>query len=307
MSPYESITGGAPHGHSGVKGLLPNALIIGVQKASTSWLSARLAQHPDAFVVPGEVHFFDHPENYVKGPDWYSARFKGAEQSAIRLEKTGAYFWTSCADVPGEPHDKPERIAALLSDVRLIIMLRDPVARAYSAWNHVVRSGRVHGSAPDFFASEIAQDVRVHGILTRGLYHAQLARYLEVFPREQILVLIKERDVVASPADGLKQVCWFLGLDPDGTFTALKQRDNRYDGTLLGNRITVLLSGVLHQAVHRLDRYVLSRLPLARLPYPSRDEVTREKLAAYCKDDCRRIAEVIGLLPESWLGGRLAA
>ena len=309
MSPFKSIESEAPHGHGSFKGLLPNALIIGVQKASTSWLSARLAQHPDAFVVPGEVHFFDHPENYVKGPDWYSARFNGAERSAIRLEKTGAYFWTTCADVYSEPQDKPERIAALLPDVRLIVMLRDPVARAYSAWNHAVRSGRVRerGSAPDFFASEISEDVRIHGILTRGLYYAQLARYLEVFPREKILVLIQERDVVANPSYGLKKACRFLGLDPDVTFTALEQRDNRFDGTRLGNRITVPLSGVLRQAAHRLDRYVLSRMPLARLPYPSGDEVTREKLADYYEDDCRELARVIGPLPESWLGGRLAA
>jgi len=303
------MTSDGPHSDSGSGRLLPNALIIGVQKASTSWLSARLAQHPDAFVVPGEVHFFDHPNNYAKGPDWYSARFAGAGQSAIRLEKTGAYFWTTCADVPGEPQDKPERIAALLPDARLIVMLRDPVARAYSAWNHVVRGGRVRerGSAPDFFASEIAQEVRAHGILTRGLYHAQLARYLEVFQREQLLVLIQERDVVANPAGGLAKVCRFLGLDPDLTFTALKQADNRFDGTRLGNRLTVPLSGPLHRAAHRFDRYVLSRLPLARLPYPEGDAVTREKLADYYEDDCRNLADLIGPLPETWLGGRFAA
>jgi hypothetical protein len=84
----------------------------------------------------------------------------------------------------------------------------------------------------------------------------------------------------------------------------LNQRDNRYDGTLLGNRITVLLSGVLHQAVHRLARYVLSRLPL---PYPTVGEVTREKVADYYEDDCHSFAKVIWPLPESWLGGRLAA
>ena len=165
-------------------------------------------------------------------------------------------------------------------------------------------AARERGSAPYFFASEIAQDGRVHGILTRVPYHAQLARYLEVFPREQTLVLIQERDVVASPADGLKKVCRFLGLDPDVTFTALNQRDNRYDGTLLGNRITVLLSGVLHHAVHRLARYVLSRQPL---PCPTVDEVTREKVANYYEDHYRRLAKVIWPLPGSWLGGRLAA
>lgn len=289
------------------KRLLPNALIIGAQKASTSWLSARLAQHPDAFVVRGEVHFFDSEKNYRKGPEWYSSWFAGAEHSRVRLEKTGAYFWTTCADVPSEPKDKPERIAALLPDAQLIVILRDPVARAYSAWNHLVRSGwvRERGSAPDFFSREIANDVRVYGVLTRGLYYAQLTRYLEVFPSEQILVLIQERDVIDQPEDGMAKVCNFLDLSPDVRFQALEKVENRFNATRLGHRITVPLKGPLHQMAHRFDRYVLNRLPLARLPYPKGDSATRERLIDYYEEDCRRLAKLIGPLPGSWLDGRL--
>ena len=288
-------------------GPLPNALITGVQKASTSWLSARLAQHPDAFVVPGEVHYFDRESNYIRGPDWYAKQFADAGSARVRLEKTGAYFWTNCEGVPNEPLDKPERIAALLPEARLIVVLRDPVARAYSAWNHNVRAGRVRtqGSAPDLLDPEIAHDVQVHGVLTRGLYHMQLARYLEVFRREQVLVLIQERDVIAEPEAGMAKVCRFLDLDPDMPFTALERTDNRFDGTILGNHLMVGSPDAFRPIVHRLDRYILTRLPVAKLPYPKGDTKMRAKLADYYEDDCRKLAERVGPLPNNWLGGRL--
>lgn len=288
---------------------LPNALIIGVQKASTSWLSARLSQHPDAFVVPGEVHYFDRAANYARGPEWYAEWFVDAGCARVRLEKTGAYFWTNCEGVPDEPVDKPERIATLLPEVRLIVVLRDPVARAYSAWNHIVRAGHVRArdGAPDLLDPKLAHDVQIHGVLTRGLYHMQLARYLEVFSREQILVLIQERDVIAEPEAGMAKVCRFLDLDPDMPFTALEETENRFDGTLLGNRLLTGSPDAFRPVLHRLDRYIFTRLPLARLPYPKGDMTMRAKLADYYEDDCRRLAEQIGPLPQNWLDGRLAA
>ncbi len=289
--------------------LLPNALIIGVQKASTSWLSARLAQHPDAFVVPGEVHYFDREANYSRGPDWYRARFANAGSARVRLEKTGAYFWTTCDGVPDEPQDKPERIAALLPEARLIVMLRDPVARAYSAWNHIVRAGRVRdrGAVPDLLDPAIAKEVEIHGILTRGLYHAQLLRYLRTFRREQILVLIQELDVIAEPEAGMAKVCRFLDLDPDISFTALDRPDNRFNGTGLGNRLMTDLPDSLRPVLHRLDRYFLTRLPLERLPYPKGDAATLAKLSEYYEEDCRMLSDLVGALPDHWLGGRLAS
>ena len=287
--------------------MLPNALIIGVQKSATSWLSARLSQHPDAYVVPGEVHYFHREQNYRNGVEWYSDLFPGARHPNVRCEKPGAYFWTNCEGVPAEPTDKPERIKAILPDVKLIVVLRDPIARAYSAWNHVVRAGRVRecGEAPDFFAPRLAKPVQRHGILTRGLYHAQLTRFLEIFDSKQILVLIQERDVIADPVKGMRKVCEFLDLNPDVEFSALREPENRFEGTRLGNRLAVQLSGPLHEFVHRIDRYLLTRLPLQRLAYPKGDPQTIAALADYFEDDCRRLREVVGPLPNNWLMGQL--
>lgn len=288
---------------------LPNTLIIGVQKSATSWLAARLSQHPDIFVVPGEVHYFDEERNYSRGAAWYQSFFKNAGAAKIRCEKSGAYFWTNCEGVPGEPMDKPERIKALLPDVKMIIVLRDPVARAYSAWNHMVRGGRIRdrGPAPNFFDPKLAEEIRDHGILTRGLYHAQLQRFLEVFPREQILILMQEVDVIAKPANGLEKACRFLDVDPAFSFDMLTEVENRFKGTRLGNRLSVPLTGPLHEIAHRIDRYILTRLPIARLPYPKGDAGTRAAVGDYYEEDARKLSELIGPLPDNWLGGRLAS
>lgn len=287
---------------------LPNTLIIGVQKSATSWLSARLSQHPDIFVVPGEVHFFDEEKNYSKGVAWYESHFKNAGAAKIKCEKSGAYFWTTCERVPGEPLDKPERIKTLLPNAKIIVVLRDPVARSYSAWNHLVRSGRLRdrGPAPNFFDPKLSQDIRDHGILTRGLYHAQLQRFLEVFARDQILVLMQEVDVITDPALGLEKVCRFLDVDPAFSFDMLTEKENRFDGTRLGNRIMVPLSGPLRKIAHRIDRYILTRLPIAHLPYPEGDAETRAALSDYFEGDARKLSELVGPLPKNWLGGRLA-
>jgi len=286
---------------------LPNALIIGVQKSATSWLAARLRQHPDIFVVPGEVHFFDNEQNFSKGRAWYEKHFRGAEMAAIRCEKTGAYSWTECDGVPGEPQDKPERIKAMLPDVRMIMVLRDPVARAISAWNHLVRSARLPAKPDVNMLFEPANEsfVRRHGVLTRGFYARQLARFYACFPPEKLLVLIQERDVIEAPENGLRKACSFLGVSPDFAFQSTDRPENRFETTWLGNRIAASTPESLRGLSLRADRHLLTKLPLERLPYPQASAFLKEKLAAYYEEECRDLQGMIGELPSAWLDGRL--
>ena len=140
---------------------------------------------------------------------------------------------------------------------------------------------RERGSA-DFFASEISEDVRIHGLYARSLL-CPTGTIPRGVPARKDPCVDSERYVVANPS--WLQHRRFLGLDPDVTFTALEQRDNRrrYPSRELHHRPAV---GSARQAAHRLDRST-EPVPLARLPYPSGDEVTREKLADYYEDDGR--------------------
>lgn len=194
---------------------LPDFLIIGAQKAGTTWLRAGLRRHPRVFMPDREVHFFNKETNYERGPDWYARQFRGAEAADRVGEKTPNYLWTN---VPGPGSDTPShiRIASTLPSIRLIAILRDPVDRAISAYNHHLCRGRFppHISMKRILFGDHQAFGRRHGLLTMGHYDEHLRHYLEVFDRDQLLVLIFEEHVVEAPTEGLERACRFLDLDP---------------------------------------------------------------------------------------------
>ena len=207
---------------------LPSFLIIGAQKAGTTSLASYLAAHPSV-VSPGfkEVHFFDL--NYNKGTDWYRSQFPigGRQRLANRL-----YGQTGVA-VDATPYYMlhpmvPYRAWKLIPSARIIVLLRDPVARAYSHYHHEVRLGHEKLSFEEAIAAEPsrtageADRLRLEPsyqsfayqhftYLERGIYWAQIRHWLNYFPPEQFLILSSER-LFESPASVYRGVLKFLGL-----------------------------------------------------------------------------------------------
>src|SRR5688572_23024265 len=145
----------------------PDALIIGAPKAGTSALHAALAQHPQIYASPvKEPKYFmcwDAPPPAYRGPgdrhsnqEWiwrreaYEALFRGAPDDAVRLESTPFYLYAPNAR---------RRIAEELPAAKLIVIVRDPIDRAYSNWMHLW----VDGLEPisDFEDAWRAEDSRV--------------------------------------------------------------------------------------------------------------------------------------------------
>jgi hypothetical protein len=174
---------------------LPTFLILGAQKAGTTALYAYLRRHPD---VTGptwkEVSFFDR--HYTRGAGWYRGNFPIRRGAAVG-EASPSYVFHPLA---------PQRVAALVPDARLVVLLRNPVDRAYSHYQHQVALGREPLSFEDALAAEderlqgeverMLADPRYfsdawwnHTYRARGLYAEQLERWFAVFPREQLHVL----------------------------------------------------------------------------------------------------------------------
>jgi hypothetical protein len=113
----------------------PNLIILGPQKAGTTALALFLQKlHPNISTnspIPNsfeELQFFSSP-NYAKGIDWYAEKFMNTSRtSTVIFEKTANYFDNPAA---------PEAIQSLLPNTKLLIILSDPVKRAYS-WYQVV-------------------------------------------------------------------------------------------------------------------------------------------------------------------------
>ncbi|MFB6273714.1 MAG: sulfotransferase domain-containing protein [Salinibacter sp.] len=195
---------------------LPDFLIIGAQKAGTTWLRALLRRHPNVYMPDREIHFFNKEQNYDRGLDWYAQHFRGADPDERIGEKTPNYLWTNVPDAGSDAPAPHKHVAETLPDVRLIAILRDPVARALSAYNHHMGRGRLppHVSMDRILFGEYQSLCRRHGILTMGEYDRHLRDYLSVFDRDQILILIFEEDVVHDPERGRQRTCSFLDLDP---------------------------------------------------------------------------------------------
>ena len=213
--------------------LLPDFLIIGTQRGGTTSLYNYLVECPGvgpAFVK--ELHFFD--KKFHKGTLWYRAHFPSSVQKHLFQRTRRQAFVTGEASAYYLFHPRaPQRVARVLPHARLIVLLRNPVDRAYSQYNFEVELGREALPFEEAIAREgkrIAQereriladeryvsfDHSRYSYLARGIYVDQLRAWMNVFPREQFLIL-KSEDFYADPAATLEQVLAFLqlpGLEP---------------------------------------------------------------------------------------------
>lgn len=269
----------------------PDFLGIGAQRAGTTWLDALLRSHP-ALYLPGrrkELHYFD--EHYDRGPEWYARFFEEAPADALVGEITPRYLFDEKA---------AERIASDLPDARLIAVLREPVSRAYSQYALTVRDEAYAGTFERFLAEH-------PDALARGLYHYQLSRYSERFPRERVCVLVFE-DVRRRPAQALAELGRFLGVDPAG-FDTQRAAGARN----AGRRARFARSYAAARRVgewlreHDLDAPVntAKRLGLARLfgsgdPLPGLAPKERVRLREHFARDSARLAADFGLDLEAW-------
>ena len=209
--------------------LLPDYLIIGAQRAGTTSLHRYLVQHPGVRTMlrTKGVHFFD--TNYGRGMAWYAARFPTKLASWYVARRHGVELLTGEASpyYLFHPH-VPYRVAEQLPRVRLIALLRDPVGRAYSHYQHEVARGfetlpfeeaieaepaRLAGEVRRMAAEPLYNSFahQHHSYLARGRYDEQLATWRSLFPSEQLLVLSSER-FFGEPDRTFRQVLDFRGL-----------------------------------------------------------------------------------------------
>jgi sulfotransferase family protein len=209
----------------------PDFLIVGGQRCGTTSLFRYLATHP-AVVPPlfqKGIHFFDL--HYGRGLRWYRGQFPVRSIADRRVAPAAPRAATGEASPYYVFHPlAAERIARDLPAVRLIVLLRDPVERAFSA--HKQESGRGFETEPferalDLEESRLEGEVerihadpsyvsfshQHHAYLARGRYAEQLERLFGLFGRERVLVL-ESADLSATPEPLWERVLGFLDLPP---------------------------------------------------------------------------------------------
>ena len=204
--------------------LLPDFIIIGAARSGTTHLLGQLNAHPNVLEGPRETHFFDtHRHTY--GLSWYRLRFpadkarRQAYAQGLRPVLTGE----SSPSYLSHPN-APARVARGVPEARLLVLLRDPAARAASHWAWCLRQCGEIRSFREAVEAEIGTPGDRNGIripagkgvtdplvVRRGIYQPQLERWLTHVPRERILVIQSERWFRDPPAV-MSEVCDFLGL-----------------------------------------------------------------------------------------------
>ena len=156
---------------------LPDFLGIGAQKAGTTWLWENLRRHPEIFVPEKkELHYFDN--KFERPLREYARRFEDA-RGRVKGEITPAYGVL--------PRERIRFIRAIMPRVRLILLIRNPVERAWSqaVMDLVVRSGRAVGEVPE---AEFLAFLESERSVSRSLYCRMLDNWLSCFPSEQLYV-----------------------------------------------------------------------------------------------------------------------
>lgn len=224
---------------------LPNFLIIGAQKAGTTWLAQILRQHPDVFVPQSEVHFFNLKANFSRGLGWYERHFENAKPGQIVGEKTPNYLWIASEAENRKAGRKQHRanihqsIHQYLPDAKLIVVVRDPIKRSLSAINHYRRQGEMSPlwSIDELLAGKRKTISERYGVFDMGRYYYQLQKYYQYFDPSQILTVVFEEEITIDPDVCLKRVCQFLEIDDSCAFKHMRSKSNAFVNRRVGTAL----------------------------------------------------------------------
>jgi len=184
----------------------PNFLYIGPDKAGSTWLFRLLKWHPQTYVTPSkDTLFFD--EYYDRGIDWYEGKFSPHEHHEIVAEIGHNYLFSEKI---------PHRIQTDLGPVRLMVCLREPARRAYSAYLYLLKHDLYRGSFEE--ALEDVEELREHG---RYVRHPR--PYIQAFGTERIHIGIFD-ELKESPEKFARQIFRFLGVEKRRLPEALTQK-----------------------------------------------------------------------------------
>jgi hypothetical protein len=210
----------------------PTFLIIGQAKAGTTALFQYLSGHPS--IVPPlvkEPHYWS--THHDLGPAWYESLFPRLPEGSGLITGDGS---VTSMTIP----EAPARVRNELPDVKLIVLLREPVSRAYSEYCMQVRLGDQHTPFEEVIARELAvfpecplddrssgNDCLANGYLTRSAALPHLKRWLAHFPAEQMLILRDEQLADDLPAT-MERVCRFIGVPPFVPNDRRRHNEGRY-------------------------------------------------------------------------------
>jgi hypothetical protein len=300
----------------------PNFLIGGTAAGGTSFLSAILVQHPQIYLpklMRPEPHYFYKSWEYEKGVEQYLSRwFAEVPEQAIAIgERSSSYLFGGRVVA--------EKIAKQFPEMKFIFTLRNPIERTWANYRYTVLQGLDEYSFEDALRNEaqrvrdqsgIWAEIQPYNYTGRGFYASQLKQYLEIFPRENIL-LVKSELLSSQTDTELRKIYDFLGLTvtsftyeraPDHTsaivIDARLQMDfrkyfgSRFDLIIEATRKNLPVEAFVSNSEDRNKIEQLARnMTGGKVSMP---QSAREYLARHFSQDMKELSEMIDFDISDW-------
>lgn len=180
---------------------LPSFICIGAQKAGTTWLYVNLKRHPQFRFKSKEVHYFDINRNYSKPLEYYSEHFKYRSRKVITGDITPSYGVLD--------EDRIELMHKMMPDAKLIMLMRNPVDRAWSmATMHFAKNRGMN--MDEIPINTLIDFYKKDKVMERGNYMDIIERFTKYWSREQLFLGFYEQ-IKEDPEGLLQDVLNFLG------------------------------------------------------------------------------------------------
>lgn len=288
----------------------PNVFLLGAAKSGTTSVFKYLDQHKDVyFPFAKEPQFFSNDAEYAKGLEYYLDKYyQGAERYKIRCDATPHYIYYE---------KSAQRLAetTLGTNTKFIVILRDPVKRAYSLYWNMISEGyedlpfdqalEMEPTRIKSHEAEALGSVR-YQYFNSGLYAQQLEHYFKYFEREDFLILFQE-DLAAKPQQVMDSVFEFIGLekiavDTEKTFNRSGvTRSKTLQGILRGdNWLKRTMGRLISPRIKFLIVEKLLSFNKKDASYEKIDPEVEQKLRRRFEQDVTRLEGLTGRDLSSW-------
>ena len=288
---------------------LPNTIILGAQKAGTTSLFDWISQHPDVYGEPGmkDFPFFIKDEYYEKGLNWFNNRFKKHRDEKIVLHGCVNYMYFC--------NEFIDRINSYPHETKFIVVLRNPIERAYSAYWFNRKIGvekaltfeeALNNEYTESFKS--LKEIGSFTYLDHGYYYRQLSYLLKHIDKTKLLVLLFD-DIVHNNLETIKKVYNFLNISDNYVPDFSKKNQS---GIPYNSKLQKILSGPL---LNKKLKFIKNIIPIEKriilkhkiqglntkpFSYPPIQEKTRDKISIILRSDINKLESLISQDLSSW-------
>ena len=273
----------------------PNFFIVGAPKAGTTSLYAYLKNVPGIYMSPNkEPNYFSVSTHFkpskkpIRDKKKYLSLFEKVKDEKIIGEASPSYL--------SDP-EAPKLIHEIVPDARILISLRDPVERAYSAYLMVLRRRFIKKSFSQQMENTLSNEILPsEKMLTRGLYFNPVQKYLDIFGQKQVKIIIFE-EFIKNPKTLIEEILEFLGYNkPLETFenevhnpyAVVRSPVTRY---IFQNDTVRKFAQIIPSSFRR---FLKEKVMLKQQPKPKMNEEVKKKLVNFYHNDVEKLKILLG-------------